>query len=142
VCNTKNIELVKSLGANKVIDYTKEDFTKDDQNYTFIFDAVGKSSFAKCKPLLKPGGVYISSELGYMAQNLFFALITPIIGNKKVIFPLPTDCRGSILFIKKLVEEGKFKAVIDRKYPLEQIVEAYRYVEAGQKVGNVVITIS
>ncbi len=148
VCNTKNIELVKSLGANKVIDYTKEDFTKDNQKYNYIFDTVGKSSFAKCKPLLQPGGVYISSELGSMSQNIFFALITPIIGNlpcrqagKKVIFPLPTDCKGSILFIKKLIEEGKFKTVIDRKYPLEQIVEAYRYVEKGQKTGNVVITV-
>ena len=141
VCNTKNIELVKSLGAEKVFDYTKEDFTKGDQEYNFIFDTVGKSSFAKCKPLLKPGGVYISSELGYMAQNIFFALITPVIGNKKVIFPLPTDCKRSILLIKKLIEEGKFKAVIDRKYPLEQIVEAYNYVETGQKTGNVVITV-
>ena len=141
VCNTKDFELVKSLGANKVIDYTKEDFTKDDQDYSFVFDAVGKSSFAKCKPLLQPGGVYISSELGFMAQNLFFALITPIIGNKKVIFPLPTDCRGSVLFIKKLIEKGKFKAVLDRKYPLEQTAEAYRYVETGQKTGNVVITL-
>jgi len=141
VCNTKNIELVKSLGANKVIDYTKEDFTKDDQKYSFIFDTVGKSSFAKCKPLLQPGGVYMSSELGYMAQNLFLALITPIIGNKKVIFPFPTDLRGSVLFIKKLIEKGNFKAVIDRKYPLEQIVEAYKYVEKGQKTGNVVITL-
>lgn len=142
VCNTENIELVKSLGANRVIDYTKDDFTKDNQNYSFIFDTVGKSSFAKCKPLLQHGGVYISSELGYMAQNLFLALITPMIGNKKVIFPLPTDCRESILFIKKLIEKGKFKAVIDRKYPLEQIVEAYRYVEKGQKIGNVVITVA
>ncbi len=141
VCNTKDFELVKSLGANKVIDYTKEDFTKDDQDYSFVFDAVGKSTFAKCKPLLQPDGVYISSELGPMAQNLFFALITPIIGNKKVIFPLPTDCRGSVLLIKKLIEEGKFKAVIDRKYPLEQIIEAYKYVETGQKTGNVVITV-
>ncbi len=79
VCNTKNIELVKSLGADKVIDYTKEDFTKDDQKYNFIFDTVGKSSFAKCKPLLQPDGVYISSELGSMAKNIFFALITSII---------------------------------------------------------------
>jgi NADPH:quinone reductase-like Zn-dependent oxidoreductase len=145
VCNTKNMELVKSLGANKVIDYTKEDFTKDDQKYNFVFDTVGKSSFFKCKQLLQPGGVYISSDLGYMSQNVFLPLITPIIkpiiGNKKTIFPIPTDCRGSILFIKKLIEKGKFKAVIDRKYPLEQIVEAYRYVEKGQKIGNVVITV-
>jgi NADPH:quinone reductase-like Zn-dependent oxidoreductase len=141
VCNTKNIELVKSLGADKVFDYTKEDFTKGDQKYDFVFDTVGKSSFAKCKPLLQPGGIYISSELGYMAQNIFFALVTPVIGNKKVRFPLPVDCKRSVLFIKKLIEEGKFKAVIDRKYPLEQIVEAYKYVETGQKTGNVVITV-
>ena len=141
VCSTKNIELVKSLGADKVIDYTKEDFTKVDQKYNYIFDAVGKSSFAKCKPLLQPGGVYMSSELGYMAQNIFFALVTPIIGSKKVIFPVPTDLKGSILFIKKLIENGKFKTVIDRKYPLEKIVEAFRYVEEGQKTGNVVITV-
>jgi NADPH:quinone reductase-like Zn-dependent oxidoreductase len=145
VCNTKNIELVKSLGADKIIDYTKEDFTKDDQKYNFVFDAVGKSSFFKCKQLLQPGGVYISSDLGYMSQNVFLPLITPIIKplirNKKTVFPIPTDIRKSILLIKKLIEKGKFKAVIDRKYPLEQIVEAYRYVETGQKTGNVVITV-
>ena len=144
VCNTKNIELVKSLGADKVIDYTKEDFTKDEEKYNFVFDAVGKSSFAKCKPLLQSGGIYISSDLGYMAQNVFLPLITPIIkpmiGNKKTVFPIPTDIRGSILLIKKLIEQGKFKAVIDRKYLFEQIIEAYKYVEKGQKTGNVVIT--
>jgi len=145
VCSTENTGLVKSLGADKVIDYTKEDFTKDEEKYNFVFDAVGKSSFAKCKPLLQPGGVYISSDLGYMAQNIFLPLITPIIkpmiGNKRTIFPLPTDIKGSILLIKKLIEQGKFKAVIDREYPLEQIVEAYKYVERGQKTGNVVITV-
>ena len=145
VCNTENIELVKSLGANKVIDYTKEDFTKDEEKYNFVFDTVGKSSFAKCKPLLHSGGIYISSDLGYMAQNLFLPLITPIIkpliGNKKTIFPIPTDIRGSVLLIKKLIEQEKFKAVIDRKYSLEEIVEAYRYVGKGQKTGNVVITV-
>jgi NADPH:quinone reductase-like Zn-dependent oxidoreductase len=145
VCNTKNIELVKLLGADKIIDYTEEDFTKDDQKYNFVFDAVGKSSFFKCRQLLQPGGVYISSDLGYMSQNVFLPLITPIIkpiiGNKKTVFPIPTDIRGSMLLIKKLIEKGKFKAVIDRKYPLEQIVEAYRYVEKGQKTGNVVITL-
>jgi NADPH:quinone reductase-like Zn-dependent oxidoreductase len=141
VCDTKNIELVKSLGARKVFDYTKEDFTKDAQKYDCIFDAVGKSSFAKCKPLLQPNGVYISSELGSMSQNIFYALVTPIFANKKVIFPLPKDINGSVRLIKKLMDEGKFKAVIDRKYPLEQIATAYRYVETGQKTGNVVITI-
>ena len=145
VCGTKNIELVKSLGANRVIDYTKDDFTKDETKYNFVFDTVGKSSFFKCKHLLQPGGVYISSDLGYMAQNLFLPLITPfikaIIGNKKTIFPMPTDIRGSIVLIKRLIELGKFKAVIDRRYPLEQIVEAYRYVGKGQKTGNVVITV-
>ncbi|MES2732025.1 MAG: NAD(P)-dependent alcohol dehydrogenase [Bacteroidota bacterium] len=141
VCNTKNIDLAKSIGADKVIDYTKEDFTTSNKKYAFVFDAVGKSSFAKCKPLLESGGVYISSELGSMVQNPFLALITPIMGNKKVIFPIPTDCKRSVLFIKKLTEEGKFQAVIDRKYPLEGIAEAYIYVETGEKTGNVVITL-
>ncbi|MBC8233280.1 NAD(P)-dependent alcohol dehydrogenase [bacterium] len=145
VCNTKNIELVKSLGASKIIDYTKEDFTADDEKYDYVFDTVGKSSFFQCKKLLKSGGVYISSDLGYMAQNVFLPLITPIIkplmGNKKTVFPLPTDISGSLSLVKKLTEEGKFRAVIDRKYPLEDIVEAYRYVDTGQKTGNVVITV-
>ena len=145
VCEGKHFELVESLGAKEVIDYTQEDFTKDNQKYDFIFDAVGKSSFFKCKHLLQPGGIYISSDLGYMDQNIFLPLITPIIkpmiGNKKTVFPLPTDIRGSVLLVKQLIEEGKFKAVIDREYPLEQIVEAYTYVEKGQKIGNVVITV-
>lgn len=139
VCNGTDVDLVKLLGADKVIDYTTDDFTKDDQIYSYVFDTVGKSSFAKCKPLLEPGGVYISSELGFMAQNLIFALLKPISGSKKVIFPIPLDCKGSITFISKLIEEEKFKTVIDRKYPMEKIVEAYIYVETGQKTGNVVI---
>ena len=91
--------------------------------------------------MLNPGGAYISSELGWFYQNLFSAFIAPIVGNKIVIFPVPKDIKGSVLLIKKLMEEGKFKAVIDRKYPLEQIADAYRYVETGQKTGNVVIDI-
>jgi len=145
VCATKNIGLVKSLGADKVIDYTKEDFTKEKEIYDFVFDTVGKSSFFKCKHLLKSGGAYISSDLGYMAQNIFLPLITPIlkpiIGYKKTLSPIPVDLRGSLLLIKKLIEQGKFKAVIDREFPLEQIVEAYKYVEKGHKLGNVVITV-
>jgi len=141
VCNAKNIELVKLLGADRVIDYTKEDFTKENQKYDFVFDAVGKSSFFKCNRLLQPKGVYISSDLGYMSQNIFLPFITPIFRGKKTIFPTPTDLKGSIRLIKKLIEEGKFKAVIDRKYPLEQIGEAYKYVGTGQKTGTVVITV-
>jgi NADPH:quinone reductase-like Zn-dependent oxidoreductase len=145
VCATKNIALVKSLGAEKVIDYTREDFTKDDKKYDCVFDAVGKSSFFKCRKLLKPGGIYISSDLGYMAQNLYLPLITPLIKrlleNKKTIFPMPVDIHASLLLVKKLIEQGKFKAVIDREFPLERIVEAYKYVETGQKTGNVVITV-
>ena len=146
VCSTKNVELVKSLGADKIIDYTKEDFTKDDQLFNFVFDTVGKSSFFKCKQLLQPGGVYISSDLGYRAQNIFLPLITPImkplIGNKKTIAPIPVNIRKSLLFVKKLIEQDQFKTVIDREFLLEQIVEAYKYVENGQKTGNVVITVS
>lgn len=141
VCRSEHFELVRSLGASKVIDYTKEDFTKRDEKYDFIFDTVGKSSFFKCKPVLKPGGVYISCELGFMYQNVFLPLITPLIGKKKTKFPLPVDCIGTLLLIKKIIEEGKYKPAIDRKYPLDRIAEAYRYVERGQKIGNVVITV-
>jgi NADPH:quinone reductase-like Zn-dependent oxidoreductase len=147
VCNTKNVDLIKSLGAGRVIDYTKEDFTQDTEKYEFVFDSVGKSSFGKCKRLLKPGGAYISSELGYMIQNLFFSLITAMLGSlpgqsgKKVKFPYPPDIKRSVLLIKDLIKKGEFKAVIDRKHPFEEIPEAFRYVLKGQKTGNVVINV-
>ena len=124
-----------------VIDYTKEDFTKREDLYDFVFDAVGKSSFFKCKKLLKPKGIYYSTELGYLSQNIFLALITPLLGGKKVIFPIPSDTKEIILFFKELVEKGHFKAVIDRVYPLESIIEATKYVETGEKTGNVVISL-
>jgi len=141
ICNTKNLELVKSLGADEVIDYTKDDFTKNGQLYDVVFDAVGKSSFFKCKKILKPGGIYFSTELGYLAQNIFLALLTPYTGGKKVMFPLPKDRKEDIVFLKQLIEAGKYKAVIDRIYPMEKIVEAAKYVETGQKTGNVVISV-
>jgi NADPH:quinone reductase-like Zn-dependent oxidoreductase len=141
VCNRKDADLVKSLGANKVIDYTKEDFTNSIEKYDFVFDTVGKSTFKKCKPLLVSGGVYMSSELGPMVQNPFLALITPIFGNRKVKFPFPTNRSRSVRLIKKLSAEEKFRAVIDSTYSLDKIAEAYRYVEQGQKIGNVVITV-
>ena len=142
VCGTKNIGLVRSLGADVVIDYTKDDFTKLNQTFDVVFDAVGKSSFRKCKPLLKKKGIYMSTELGYMSQNPFLALITPLLGGKKVLFPIPTINKKDVVFLKELVESGNYKPVIDRSYALEQIVEAYRYVETGQKTGNVVINVS
>lgn len=141
VCDTKNITLVKSLGAHQVIDYTQQDFTKLDTLFDVVFDAVGKSSFGRCKPILNKGGIYMSTELGYMSQNPFLALITPLLGGKKVLFPLPTISKKDVEFLKELVETKKFKPVIDRRYPLEQIIEATRYVETGQKTGNVVITV-
>lgn len=142
VCDTKNVELVASLGPDEVIDYTKEDFTKLPNRYEFVFDAVGKSSFWKCKPLLSKNGVYISTEFGKNGQNPFLALVTPLFGGKRLLFPLPSINRDDVLYLKKLVEDGEFKPVIDRVYPLEQIVEAYQYVETGFKTGNVVLQIA
>ncbi len=141
VCNTGSLELIKSLGADTAIDYTKGDFTKIDQMYDVIIDAVGKSSFFRCKKLLKQGGMYFSTDLGFLYQNIFLALLTPIIGGKKVKLPIPKDSKEDIILFKELLEAGKYKPVIDRHYPLEQIVEATRYVETGQKTGNVVITV-
>ncbi len=140
VCDTKNIELVKSMGPDKVVDYTKEDFTRLEEKFDFVFDAVGKSTFGKCKPLLQPGGIYISSELGPHAENLYLPLITKIRGGKKVIFPIPVNIKKSLLYMQDLLEKGKFKPLIDRKFSLESIREAYQYVDSGQKTGNVIVT--
>jgi NADPH:quinone reductase-like Zn-dependent oxidoreductase len=142
VCDTKNVELVRSLVADRVIDHTQEDFTKNGETYDFIFDAVGKLSFKRCKGSLKPGGIYASTDLGPYSQNPFLALWTKWIGNKKVLFPIPRYTKKDVLFVKELVEAGKYRAVIDRRYPLQEVVEANRYVETGQKTGNVVLTIS
>ena len=141
VCHTSNLELVRGLGADRVIDYTAEDFTKDEQTYDVVLDSVGKTSFSQCKRLLKPGGIYLSSELGPHAQNPFLALITPLHGGKKVMFPIPKHDQAMVEYFRELIESGKFKPVIDRTYPLDHIVEAYRYVERGQKTGNVVIIV-
>ncbi len=141
VCNTKNVGLVKSLGADVIFDYQTQDFTKTTTTFDFIFDAVGKSSFGTCKPLLNKKGIYISTELGKNAENIFFALFTPLFGSKKVLFPIPTINKADVIFLKELIEKGAYKPVIDRYYKLEQIIEAYKYVESGQKTGNVVIKI-
>ena len=114
-----------------------EDFTKDSEQYDFVFDAVGKSSFFKCKKLLKEKGGYTSSG-GWI--NLFLVMITPLLGGRNVFFSFASRITSELKFIKDLLEKGKFKPVIDRKYPLEKIAEAYTYVASGQKIGNVIIT--
>lgn len=141
VCGTKHVELVKSLGADTVIDYQTQDFTKTAVKYVFIFDAVGKSSFGQCKPLLTPKGIYISTELGKNGENIWLALTTPLWGGKRLLFPIPSITKQDVIFLKERVEKGEFKPVIDRTYNLEQIVEAYTYVETGQKKGNVILKI-
>jgi NADPH:quinone reductase-like Zn-dependent oxidoreductase len=141
VCDTANLELVKGLGADRVVDYTARDFTVDEQTYDAVFDAVGKSTFGRCRRLLKPGGVYLSSELGPWCQNLVLALVTPPLRGRKVRFPFPRDNQAIVRHLRDVIESGAFRPVVDRSYPLDQIVDAYRYVETGQKIGNVVITV-
>lgn len=141
ICNTQNVEIVKSLGADHVIDYMTEDFTKTDKKFDFIFDAVGKSSFQQCRSLLKNKGIYISTEPGKNSANIFLALVTPLFSRKKVLFPLPTINKEDVIFLKNLVEQGRYKPLVDRVFHLDNIVDAYKYVETRQKVGNVVITI-
>jgi NADPH:quinone reductase-like Zn-dependent oxidoreductase len=142
VCGAPHVELVRGLGADRVIDNTAEDFTRDEQTYDVVFDAVGKSSFGLCKRLLTPRGIYLSSDLGPLSQNPLLALVTPLFGGRKVMFPIPPKHdRDGVRQFRDLIESGKFTPVIDRRYPLDQIVEAYRYVETGQKIGNVVISV-
>ena len=138
ICNTKNTALIKSLGADKIVDYTTEDFTDDTDKYDFIFDTVGKSTFGACKSILKEKGVYISSELGPYAQNVFYPLLTSV-SNKKVIFPIPFSTQKTIPYIISHLRTGGFNPVIDREYLLEDISEAYEYVMKGKKTGNVII---
>jgi NADPH:quinone reductase-like Zn-dependent oxidoreductase len=141
VCATPHVPMVEGLGADRVIDYTAKDFTQDAHRYDFVLDAVGKSSFGRCKQLLKPHGIYLSSEFGPRLGNPFLALITPLLRGRRVMFPIPRHDQATVQYFKELLESGAFKPVIDRTYPLEQIVDAYRYVETGQKIGNVVIVV-
>ncbi len=139
VCSTTNLDLVKSLGADQVIDYTQENFTKNGVTYDIIFDTVGKTSFSRCRSSLKPKGAYLASGAGMNApiQELW----TSMIGSKKVIAGVAPENKADLIFLKELIEAGKLKAVIDRCYPLEHMAEAHRYVEQGHKKGNVVITV-
>jgi NADPH:quinone reductase-like Zn-dependent oxidoreductase len=145
VCSTTNLELVKSLGADKVIDYTKEDFTKSGQTYDIIFDILGKSSFSRCKSSLTQKGRYLSAAPPTLAMILQ-VLWTSKIGSKKAVIAFTglrpaSEKTEDLVFLKELIESGKLKSVIDRRYPLEQTAEAHSYVEKGHKKGNVVITV-
>jgi NADPH:quinone reductase-like Zn-dependent oxidoreductase len=142
VCGTEHVEMVRGLGADRVIDYEAEDFTKDAERYDVVFDAVGKSSFGRCRRLLKPRGIYLSTDLGPLSLNPILALVTRLFRGRRVMFPIPPkhDQEGVQRF-KEMIESGAFRPVVDRRYPLDRIVEAYRYVETGRKVGNVVITV-
>ena len=141
VCPGTYLDLVKNLGADQVIDFQTQDFTQTEERYEFIFDAVGKSRFSICKPLLKENGIYISTELGPGLENIFLALKYKFTAGKKLLFPLPVVTQEDINFLKIQAEAGYFKPLIDRVYPFDQIVEAYTYVETGQKIGNVILMV-
>jgi NADPH:quinone reductase-like Zn-dependent oxidoreductase len=138
VCGGEHTGLVRSLGADKVIDYKTQDFTKDNEEYDYVIDAVGKSTFAKCKRLLNKKGKYLPSN---GLENLFLVPVTRFLGGKRVLFNAPKDIRGTLGFIKRLIEGGRFRPLIDRTYPLEKVAEAFTYVGTGQKIGNVIIKI-
>jgi NADPH:quinone reductase-like Zn-dependent oxidoreductase len=140
VCSTSKFEYVKSLGADQVIDYTKEDFTKNDQTYDIIFDTIGKSSILRSKRSLKKEGFYLFSTFGL--PKIFPMLWLNLTSNRKVILGLVEVSSEEFTFLKELIEEGKIKPVIDKRYPLEQAAEAHKYIESGRKKGHVVITIN
>lgn len=141
---TKNMKLIAGLGADAVIDWQKDDFTDCGEEFDVVFDAVGKSTFKECKKLLKPHGVYIATELGPHGQNPFLGLLSPLyalFGKKRVLFPLPKNNKAIIQFLADRVADGSYEPVIDRTYRLDEIIEAYRYVETGQKTGNVIVSL-
>lgn len=143
VCPTHTLDLVRQLGAERVIDHTADDFTEvvEPGSFDAVLDAVGKSTFGRCRHLLRPNGVYVSSDLGPLAQNPILALATRVLPGRSVRFPLPRHDQAMITGLADLMASGAFRPVIDRRYPLAEIAEAYRYVESGAKVGNVVITV-
>lgn len=141
VCGTKNVKVVKKLGADKVIDYEKTDFTDTDERYDLILDAVGKSRYKVCKKLLKSNGKYSSSELGPYGQNVYFALWFLLTGSRRVMFPIPKATKQRAEYIASLLKAGKFKPLIDRTSRLEDIVKEARYAETGQKTGNIVLKV-
>jgi NADPH:quinone reductase-like Zn-dependent oxidoreductase len=142
VCSTKNVELVRSLGADEVVDYLHEDFTKRGQTYDAIIDAVGKYSFRRGRRALRPGGVYIATDGGrFYLETLALLVVTRFVGSRKVHGAIGRRIKQDVLLLKELIEAGEFRAVIDRRYPMDQVAEAHRYVATWQKTGNVVLEV-
>ena len=142
VVSTPHVDLARQLGADRVVDYTAEDFTKIGESFDFVLDAVGKTSFFRCRPLLKPEGVFAATDLGPWWQNVILAMWSSVRGTGRVVFPTPRRDRSFIEFLSARIELGEFRAVIDRQYALQDIAEAYRYVETEQKAGVVVIEVA
>jgi NADPH:quinone reductase-like Zn-dependent oxidoreductase len=142
VCNTKNVELVRSLGADEVVDYLQEDFSKNGKTYDVVFDAVGKYSFRRARRSLNSGGTFVDTDLGFMWHVPLLALLTRWIGSKKVKLGITKYSKEDVLLLTELIEAGEYRAVIDRRYRLEDVIEATKYVETGQKTGNVVLTMN
>lgn len=141
VCDAKSVSVIESLGVHEVINYQERDFTKIDKKFQFVFDAVGKSRFKFCKSIMTSDGVYVSSELGPSAENIFLALIKRRKDRQRVIFPIPVNTKRSIRHMSDLLARKAFKPLIDRIYPIEDIAEAFRFVQTGMKTGNVILKI-
>jgi NADPH:quinone reductase-like Zn-dependent oxidoreductase len=139
VCSAKSVELVRSLGADEVLDYEREDFTENGQTYDVVLDAVGKHAFLRCRSSIVPGGVFVATD---RLVNLPLSFLTRWFGDRRVAFDFARYSRENVLLLRGLLEAGKYRPVIDRTYPLEDVVEAARYVESWQKTGNVVLTLN
>jgi len=142
VCATEHLDLIKSLGADAVVDYKREDFTRLSDTFDVVFDAVGKSTAGKCRPILRDGGTYLSTELGPWCQNPMLALLSKIRGNRAVLFPVPENRKEDAEYLQSRLQSGAYKPLIDQSYSLDAVEDAFHYVETGMKVGNVVISIS
>jgi NADPH:quinone reductase-like Zn-dependent oxidoreductase len=142
VCDTKSLDEVRSLAPDSVIDYTKEDFTETGVMYDVVFDAVGKTSFWRCRHMIKPGGFYLDTDLGFLWQNPGLILLTKLVRGKRVLIPIPKYTKENVEFLRQLLAQGQFRAVVDSSYPLAQVVEATEYVEMEQKIGNVVLKVA
>ncbi len=142
VVATRHLDLVKSLGADSVVDYTAKDFTQIGETFDFVLDAVGKTTFFRCRRLLRPGGVFAATDLGPWWQNILLAVWSSITGSNRVVLPMPKSSKTFVDCLKGRMEAGEFRAVIDREYPLEAIADAYRFVETAQKTGIVVINVT